>query len=204
MLTSLENDDPGYYDAFWTEPGYEGADRPDALAHLLVDTTGIVRRVVPGSEATGMMATFLAIDPEASYAIELDLDDGTSASRLVLANVTFLDGKAKGRDLLITDVDNDVLIPFGERTPELAEGVLPGDRVSVNNRKCLAFCFYYWHAVEPVKEYAERSGLPTTAAGRPYTVDGLAVFPQRPGALTIDRDEDLPGGAGYKGRSKAR
>jgi hypothetical protein len=202
MMTSLEHEDPEYFDDFWTEPGYEGTDTAALLAPYLVDTTATVRRVVPAGEAMGGLAMFMEVDPDLAYGVILDCDE--SSERLYMANLRMVDGKAAGRDLLVNGIVGDALTAFGERTPELYEGVEVGDRVQIDNRAYLAFCHYYRHAVRPVAEFAERTGRPATQTGKLFTVNGTPTFPQRVPARTIDQLADLPGGMGFKGRFEGK
>jgi hypothetical protein len=79
------------------------------------------------------------------YGVILDTDD---ASRCAMAKLTVKSGKAAGREMVIADISGDVLIPFGEKCPELFEGVEPGDEVLIDNSDWLAFCHLYLHNVE--------------------------------------------------------
>jgi hypothetical protein len=173
--------DPGYFEDFWNEPGYLGADDPRSLDAVLLDEETTVERVVPASQVNDVfaqmavrMATAGAAgsDPAFGAVFDLDLSD---TRKYYMANVSILSGKAVGRELLISNVDGDVISPFSERAPDVFEGVEPGDRVRVSNRNFIAFCYYHRHTIK--RPDAARAQLWDEFA--PWAVDGHPIYRQR-------------------------
>jgi hypothetical protein len=176
-MYATKDHDPGYFDDFWNEPGYLGHDAPETLARVIVDERHTVTRVVKASEIGNVMAqmavrlaTAGASGTEPTWGVQIDTDDH---ERLFMAKVTVLTGKAAGRVLYISGVDDDVLSPFSERTPEMFEDVEVGDEVHVDNRDFVAFCYYHWHQIDDPNRDA------IDAEFEPWMVDGNTVYPQR-------------------------
>ena len=178
MYATLDAD-PGYLRAFWTEPGYKGADDPESLREVTVHQRATVKRIVPATEVDNLfaqmhvrLATAGAAASDASWGAELDIDD---PDRLFMATVRIKTGEAAGRELLVASVDDGVLSPFSERTPEVFEGVEAGDEVEIDNRDFVAWCFYHWYSVED----PGRAGELFDSCLAPWTVDGTPIHPQR-------------------------
>ncbi len=182
----FETSDPTYFDDFWTLPGYAGADHPERLADDLVEVEATVARVLPADEVmtfqptrpgpdrfgvgemARMFSMILGTDGPPS-SIVLDGIDDTSA--LGCATITMLDGTAAGRDVVVVGVLGELVVGRGleGESVKVFEGVQPGDRVRISNRNYLAFCHHYLHHVDlESPEWAQ------------FTVDGHAVYPQRP------------------------
>jgi Prolyl oligopeptidase family/PKD domain len=179
-MYSTMDEDPTYYEDFWNAPGYLGHDDPQALASLLVSERTTVREVVPASKLGSMSAQLqvrfgtagAASDPSWGVRLKLDLDD---PQRLFMSKITILSGKAAGRELLISAIEDDVFSPFSERAPDVFNDVEIGDELEINNRDFLAFCYYHRYAVEgmlPSKDLI-------AAELKPWTVDGNPIYPQR-------------------------
>ena len=171
-VSALSEFDPGYFEDFWSQPGYMGAD--GHLAASLVEEKTTVRRVVTagellgqsgGADQPGRAFALYAYgnDPGAVVGIELE---GFDASRALGAGIRVLSGAGAGRELFCVATFGNVLVGSADVSYRF-EGVEAGDEVVVDNRKYLAFCYLHRHQVEPGSEYAS------------FTVDGIPVYPQR-------------------------
>jgi hypothetical protein len=179
-MYGMKDSDPSYFDDFWNEPGYLGHDDPQILTSVLIDERVKVKEVVPASEVQNVMAqmavrlaTAGAAGTDPSWGVVLDTHD---PDRLFMSKVTVLTGKAAGRVLFLSGVDDGVVSAFTERTPEMFDGVEVGDEVHIDNRDFIAFCYYHRYTVV-------QPGQGTESMYReldPWAVDGEPVYPQRP------------------------
>src|ERR1700678_2574813 len=180
----LVEQDPAYFENFWTTPGYVGHDIPEAVLPELIDEIVTVDRVVTpkdlltdpafaGPEYMLMkaMAGIMAGDPErleTPYAVLLS---GLSGSGYRLgAGVQVVSGDAAGRQLYVMSNSGDLLVGggHGDADKEKFTGVKPGDQVHVDNRKFLAFCYFHRHHI---MDDAQFDGL---------RVGGRPIFAQHP------------------------
>jgi plastocyanin len=212
-MYEIWNLDPEYYSDFWTVPGYLGADAPERLAPYLVDETYKVRNTVSaggGAMMAGIrMATAGAAGGESGGAamqgdrfalvLDADLDD---PQRMCMAKVTVLSGKAKGRELYISQVEGNELAGFGEMAPDLFDDVEPGDEVHLDNHDFLAFCYLHRHTVDidAASDVDPRSGRvtfsPEFGGLRASAVDRRPIYPQR--------EVPEPAGANHTGRFEGK
>jgi hypothetical protein len=157
----LVEQDPSYFDNFWTSPGYVGHDLPEAVTPDVITQTVTVDRVITprdiltdpafaGPEYMLMrgMAGIMAGDAarlDQPYAVQLSELSG-DGYRLG-AGLEVLTGDAKGRQLYCMTTSGDVLAGggHGEADREKFTGVRPGDEIRVDNRKFLAFCYFHRH-----------------------------------------------------------
>jgi hypothetical protein len=159
----LVEQDPTYFEKFWTSPGYVGHDIPEAVLPDLIDETVTVDRVITpkdlltdpafaGPEYMLMkaMAGIMAGDParlEQPYAVQLS---GLSGSGYRLgAGLQVVSGDAAGRQLYVMSHTGDVLVGggHGDADKEKFAGVKAGDQIHVDNRKFLAFCYFHRHHI---------------------------------------------------------
>lgn len=170
-IAGLLEFDTTYLDDFMTKPGYMGGDGKLASALLQQKTT--VGRVVYAKELAerfgphadnGRMRWLLRAEPDAALGIVVN---GLDPKRALGASLKMLSGAAKGHELHTIAVLEDVLLG-GADVPYRFEGIEPGDQISVDNRKFLAYCYFHRHQVDASAQYA------------PYRVDNTPVYPQRP------------------------
>jgi len=206
----LSQMDPGFFDDFWTVRGYAGADMPEVLAPSVIELETTVVGAVTAAELAASSSRPLRADPAKLIGVRvagLNLGD----ERLMGATLTFLSGEGAGNEVYCLGMVGDVLM--GNSTGWLFEGVEPGDKVLIDNRKFVAFCHYDRHQAND--DYAEHEQ---------HRVDGQPIFPQRPpfnvaGALhgryayhftgkmiaimnTLDRGAWPCGGASYHERAR--
>jgi hypothetical protein len=200
--------DPGYYDDFWNAPGYLGHDDPDRLAHLIIDTTAKVRKVITADDAGAagadialvLAATAGAGRPDEALGIvaDIDLDD---LDALFGATVVFTSGDAKGRKIVVSTVSGEVLSTSGEHAPELFNGVAVGDTFEVSNRDFIAWCHLWQHSLSLELLRDENGRLPEGFEGlQAYALDRWTLREQRK-AVTVPQEG---GGTGHSGRFRGK
>ena len=167
--------DPDYFDLFWSEPGYLGADPPASLAAARVQHDTTISQVVLQSEATelglpmSMSAMFGDSEHDMPAALRLaDLPDGNLQGASLILN----SGDGKGAMLHIAQVIGDlVMTGFGENNFDAMRRFKAGDEVRVDNSIYLASQTYHRHQVPDIEEY------PTFAQ---FCSGGEPIYPQRP------------------------
>ncbi|WP_261569729.1 tannase/feruloyl esterase family alpha/beta hydrolase [Frankia gtarii] len=196
----LATEDAEYFTAFWTQPGYVGHDAPDALADDILDVTTTVSRVVTGRElltdpayagpeygGLRVMASLMSAGPDLPMAIEVEgLGDGYRLG----AGLQLVSGKAKGRQLYCMGHAGNLLSADGVAEANLLRfrDVEVGDEIHVDNRRFLAFCYYYRHHLmdEPAFDFLRPDGRPIYPQSRVPTMSplmGVAYSGQYEGKL---------------------
>lgn len=164
--------DPGYFEDFWTVPGYLGYDAPQSLLDARVQQRATVTEVVFGEKARELGLPLPMAMPRGT-ATELPAALRLSAPidrRALGATVEMRTGKAAGHKMYLTGVwDDIVIVGMGEaHFEELAE-VAVGDEVVVDNSIYLAFQTMHRHQVDPDFEPWSQ-----------FTEGGAPIYPQRP------------------------
>ena len=175
--------DPAYFDDFWNKPGYLGHDDPKSLEADRLHVKARVTRVISANELLDYKPAVTVVDERGQgarargvrgrreqdrpRAIVID-GGGELLGKMGCSNLTFTSGAAKGRDRFVFAVIGDALVAGGIGK-ELLEGVKPGDEVTIDNSKYLAFCYHWRHQVEP--KYHEWAHS---------VIDGQPIYPQRP------------------------
>jgi hypothetical protein len=179
----LVDQDPSYFEKFWTTPGYVGHDDPSAVADDLIDATFTVSRVLTpkilleepaysGPEFT-MMRIILGIMASSRggfdfpFAIEVE---GLDRGYLLGTGVKVVSGAAAGRQLYASQPVGGVLMCDGHGEANLLRftGVEVGDQVHIDNRKFLAFCYFARHHVMDEPQFDS------------FRVDGTPIYQQHP------------------------
>ena len=196
-MSGLKENDPSYFDDFWTQPGYLGHDHPERLASVLVNQKGTVTRVQRGPDGPGQMwlpalgglgAESEDPDRGSSYGIELDVDLGDDSTRLYMARATVLTGNAMNREIYVAR-EGDLLLGERMTAPDMFDGVEVGDVVQLDNRDLIAWAHRWMYALDLDRWVVEDPSTkePTLApeyAGLGFLmVDGMPVYPQRQGRV---------------------
>ena len=153
----IRDHDPGYFQDFWTKPGYLGHDNPKAIEPYLIDATVTVTKIFTAGEVRDIVGFVGASD--ASYGANrgdpknfkqsATIDYNGDPNKLFQSTVTILSGKDKGRKGQIISVRKDNLItPFLSSDGFIFENVEAGDKIAISNRDYLAFLFYYRYAAQ--------------------------------------------------------
>jgi hypothetical protein len=176
----LAEQDPTYFEKFWTEPGYVGRDLPERVLPDLVDAKLTVDRVYTAQELLdevfvlpeySTVHTLIAITAGAAGAMDMPMGikvSGMGDGYRLGTGVRVLNGKAAGRQLYAIGVAGDVLFcdGLGEANLRRFTDVIAGDEVHVDNRRFLAYCYWARHHVMDDVQFDQ------------YRVDGQPIFPQ--------------------------
>ena len=178
VVPGLRDLDPGYFDDFWTEPGYAGTGESVRASRIQREHT--VVRLLSAGEIAGTAAITDAMDayqflsvvgvararPDAVIGVVLD---GLTPRAAVGATLTVRTGAAAGRELLSLGGGDGVIVAAGGRRNMSIgfEDVASGDTVLVDNSDFLAYANFTRHQNEDIPELDA------------FRVDGRPVFPQR-------------------------
>jgi len=167
---SLVEDEHEYFEAFWTRPGYAGAD--GSLVNDVIDVeTTVSRTVTPKEAATyalgGFGRTLLMARPDKRVGL---LVAAVLPEAVEGARITFTSGAAAGRVLYCVTSSDGLLIGsgIGEAQTQLFDGVEPNDGVHIDNRDFLAYCYHYRHHLVRPEDWSR------------LWIDGNAIYPQHP------------------------
>jgi hypothetical protein len=177
----LAEQDPSYFERFWTQPGYVGHDLPSAVEGDVIDVELTVTR---GVTIGDLITDSAYAAPEYGSARRMayirqgmgapdDLPVGVEVAGVgdgyrLGVGVRMLDGKAAGRQLYCTDFAGDVFFCDGRGEASILRftDVAPGDRVRLDNRRFLAYCYWARHHLLPDPVFDS------------FRVDGSAIHPQ--------------------------
>jgi hypothetical protein len=181
MADTLLAQDPEYFEAFWTKPGYVGHDAPQLVEPDVIDVDATVTRLLSARDflehpeefedpkwdmmraTVTLMAGMLGMD----FPIAVELSGVGSGYRLG-AGLRITSGAATGRQLYTLKAVDDVFQCDGLAEANILRftGVEVGDTVHVDNRPFLAFCYYYRHHLMEDQPFDF------------LKVDGAPVYPQ--------------------------
>jgi hypothetical protein len=180
----LEQQDPSYFERFWTTPGYVGRDQPGLVTPDLIDQTLTVTRVLTaadlleGPEFAGAehqaMRTLVSVMANAANAFDVPFAvqlEGVGADGYRLGSgLRVVSGKATGRQMYANFVVGDVFYCDGPGEANVLRftDVLPGDEIHIDNHKFLAFCYFARHHIMDDEQFGS------------FRVDGIPVYAQHP------------------------
>jgi hypothetical protein len=178
----LVEQDPSYFEDFWTKPGYIGHDLPSAVQDDVIDVVTTVSRVITVQDLltdtsfdapeymlmktiAGIMAGQGGMDM--AYAVEVK---GLPEGYRLGAGLQLKTGEAARRQLYCIGSVGDVFACDGQGEANLMRfnGVKVGDEIHVDNRKFLAFCYFHRHHL---MEDAQFDSL---------RLDGVPIYEQHP------------------------
>ncbi|MCU1344536.1 MAG: hypothetical protein JWL70_802, partial [Acidimicrobiia bacterium] len=202
MADSLEEQDPEYFENFWTKPGYVGFDHPELVQHDVINTRATVSRVLTGQDVLDdprfleprhqtfrmIVSVFGSLGDMMGQPLAVELD-GVGPGYRLGSGLRMMTGKAAGRQLYCAGFADDVFYCDGESEANLARftDVLPGDEVLVDNRNFLA---YHYFARHHLMDDIQFDG---------YRVDGKPIYPQHPVPL-----QSSLMGVGYSGQYRGK
>ncbi|HEX4741387.1 MAG TPA: hypothetical protein VH353_08660 [Caulobacteraceae bacterium] len=175
LVDNMVKWDPGYFEAFWTTPGYLGFDAPESLRRARLQHDAKISRIVWSKEAielglpVSMSAKFADNEAESPAAIQVEqMPNGAVQG----ATLTMTTGAAAGHSVLISGVVRDmVLLSFGEAHFQAMAQIRTGDEVRMDNSIYLATQTYHRHQIPPGGDFPVWDQF--KAAGQP-------IYPQRP------------------------
>ncbi len=175
LVDNMVRWDPEYFDKFWTEPGYLGADAPESLSRLRFQHQTKISRIVMSKEAielglpVSMSAKFADSEAESPAAIQVEeMPNGT----LQGATLTVKSGAAAGHNVLVSGVVRDlVLLGYGEAHFQAFAQIREGDEVVLDNSIYLATQTYHRHQIPPGDDFP---------VWEQFKAGGKPIYPQRP------------------------
>jgi hypothetical protein len=162
MADDLQQRDPDYFQAFWSRPGYVGHDAPQHVQGDLIDVEATVKRTLSprdflehpeqfeGAKWDLMKATAMMMAGSQGMDLPICIElEGVAGGYRLGAGLRVLTGEAAGRQLYTMKCVDDVFQCDGVAEANILRftGVQPGDKIHVDNRAFLAFCYYYRHHV---------------------------------------------------------
>ena len=202
MADSLEQQDPSYFQDFWTKPGYVGHDQPQFISQDVINRPAKVRRVLTGRDIVEgeqfaddqyQNLRFLVMIIAGSAGaldqpLALELEDVGAGYRLG-TGIRINSGEAAGRQLYCAGFAGNVFYCDGEGEANLQRfaGVKVGDEVQVDNRKFLAYCYFARHHLMDDVQFDA------------FRVDGAPIYPQHPVPL-----QSALMGVGYSGQYQGK
>jgi hypothetical protein len=171
-----------YFQDFWNKPGYKGHDSRDELTSFLIDYDATVDKVLKTSEMpvdtiAARIASAGAVSDETS-AITIDKYPA-DRTQLFGAKITITSGKAKGRAVPCSQVEDGLMLTSVESNADLFDGVQPGDDVHIDNYDFIAWCHMFLHQLDLPQDGEPE--LPVEWGGlKAWTVDGIPLHPQLP------------------------
>lgn len=167
--------DPGYFEDFWSKPGYLGFDPPESLARARFQHETSISRIVMSKEAialglpVSMSAKFADSEAETPAAIQVDQAPNGNVQG---ATLTLTSGGAAGHRVLISGVSRDLMLPaYGEAHFQALSQMAVGDAAMIDNSIYLATQTYHRHQIPPGDAFPMWDQF--KAGGKP-------IYPQRP------------------------
>src|SRR5262245_29473733 len=204
-LYMTRDGNPGYYEDFWTKPGYLGHDEPDLFKDFLIDDKTTITKIVRPDDLTemGLNPMSLMMSAGASGLVNPDfgaLVEHPDTERMFQARLRVLSGKAAGREMTIYNILGGVLTAFPQRCPEMFADVEPGDEVAIDNRDYLAFLYYHRHHIAGA--FPQLTG-PTGVLQehRHLAYRGVPIHPQQPSELIVETARPFEAHGGLKAKT---
>ncbi len=181
--------DPGYFEDFWTKPGYEGFEPTASLKKALLDHSTSIKKLIYVDEAMAMGLkvghlagrprgladdAWKALQGEHGQQIPVAIQVTSAPEKDTLgADLRVVSGAAAGSTLPMARVENDIVLlsPGSEATVAELED---GDKLHFDNRNFLAVQTYHRHQV-PGPEFVVWDQF--------RQEDGTPRYPQRPRIL---------------------
>jgi hypothetical protein len=177
--------DPGYFEEFWTEPGYLGSAKPPTLVRDHVQLECDIIATIAGEEAAelglsvgnrpgqdrgGVDTAWQGSGEPIPIPVAVRLSASVPVDVLG-AELVVTSGGVAGSKLLLLSVEGDIAVFGPTRAHDLVR-LRPGDGVRIDNSGFLAAQTYHRHQVPDADHY------PVWDQFRNH--DGSPVYPQRP------------------------
>jgi hypothetical protein len=175
---SLYEQDPEYFENFWTTPGYIGHDFPHLVSDDRLDETVSISRVMTLQDVMED-PTFLAPEYGTFRSVLLGVAEGTATGYHLPCvievkdlgpgyrlgtGVRVVSGAGAGRQLYAVSAVGNFLFcdARGQTSNDRFLDVAPGDQVHVDNRRWLAYCYWTRHHVldDPQFDFLKLDGVP--------------------------------------------
>ncbi len=186
LYSAVRSADPGYFNDFWTKPGYLGFDNPEQFKDARIAFETEVLEPVTAAEAIaqgihtdpfndrdrgGVDTAFLDLEgAEGSKIIGYRLKEAPPPVHFMGGDLIVESGMASGSELTLARIVGDVVV-LGVADQSTAAKVSTGDTIRIDNSKFLAVQTYHRHQV-PGSDFPVWDQF-RNAAGEP-------LYPQRP------------------------
>jgi hypothetical protein len=168
--------DPGYFEDFWTVPGYLGADPPASLERARVQHKTAVTGVIFAEEAAQLGLPMPMAMPRGTSTDDIPVAVRVAEmpdAELRGAMLRIAGGEAADCSMHVVGRQDDILITgVGEASADRVGALAVGDEVVVDNSVYLAAQTYHRHQVHPDFPVWDQ-----------FTVGGRPVYPQRPNVI---------------------
>lgn len=176
LLDPMIKWDPTYFEDFWKEPGYLGANPPQSLldARIKHDTT--ISKLIMPDDIRKMGGSLSISAGQAGNIVPAGFVlESVPEGDLQGASIFLKSGEAEGCVVYAVAVFDDmVMLAYGEENYRFLSTVKVGDKVQIDNSNYLAAQTYHRHQV-PSAEYHVWDQFRGT--------DGKPSYPQRPEIL---------------------
>lgn len=172
IIQPLFQNDPAYFEDFWTKPGYLGANPTQSLLDARIQHRTSLKEVVTTAQARALglpVGIAAGTRDTAPAGIRLaSLPEGRLQGSFLLPR----SGSGVGQRLMINGAVGDVLmLGFGGEDIPALEAMKPGDVMEIDNSDYLAVQTYHRHQNPPEEFYVwDQFRGP----------DGKPFYPQRP------------------------
>ncbi len=177
--------DPGYFEKFWTTPGYLGFDHPESFEGDRIQQESTVTKVITRGEAIklGMDVEPLAgqargtadaafnslSEKQINEPVAFQLTEKLPAVQFLGGDLLIQSGSVSGQKTMLKEIDGD-LIYLGVADPTMTAKIQVGDKVVVDNSNFLAAQTYHRHQTpgdeyEVYEYFKDKNGKPTYPQG---------------------------------------
>jgi hypothetical protein len=186
LFDSVVQEDPKYFEEFWTVPGYAGANPTESLLRYRVQNKTTIKKVVKASGAgqTNQVASDGGVNawqqlPGMRGSVGLQVESAPTGN-LEMAYLIVKSGAAAGKMLPVLRVDGDMVVigsiaammmGSGEDYSQIVDSIKDGDEVEIGNANFLAVQYYHRYQV-PTPDYYVWNQF--------RGADGKPLYPQRP------------------------
>ena len=183
LIGFIVNGDPGYFEDFWTKPGYLGANPTPSLREARVQQPTTIKALIMPEEARamGLPVTISArqVGSGVTFPAALRLEN-LPDKELRGASIIVKSGGAKGATLYVAGRRGDIVsVGFGADSFQLLPALRAGDAVDVDNSVYLAAQTYHRHQVQaPEFKVFDQFRGPS----------GTPIYPQRPHSINESAD----------------
>lgn len=172
LVEGIVQNDPQYFEDFWTVPGYLGADDTGSLAAARVTADVTISKLIFRNEATSLglrLPLSMLVKEWAQAPVGVRIE-GLPKADLRGATLTITSGVGAGRQLNVVDwADDVVVIGYGAGNAAGLNDVAEGDTAHLDNSIYLAAQTHHRHIVHPDFPQWDQ-----------FYVNGKPIFPQRP------------------------
>lgn len=181
LFGAVRQKDPGYFQDFWTVPGYLGANPPDWLKRERIQHRTRVKKILRAADPVtktalgGVDTAWQQLKGEAPVGFQLEsMPAGNTEGAFLIVK----SGDASGQELPIGRIVQDAVVigsnPFGGGAPDARNSIREGDEVVIDNSDYLAVMTYHRHQV-PSSDYYVWNQFRESGGG-----NGKPMYPQRP------------------------